>query len=657
MGMVAAAGVALATWSAAAAAAGGRSVVLAVLAAALVVAVWAAGTQWSTALLPEGRDVVALTAVTVAGVVVVYLAGWGDIAHRRELSLLMTAGVVVLAPLWPAPNVLRACLLLAAGSLIGVPAGPLPRGAIGGAVVGLAVGLVATNRVTAGAAPRLGGAPAATPRRLAGEALTVLAVVGLLAALAASLLPSPPGQGGGALGDSGRERLPQPAAPAVQFDDRLDVAGGRGSRGDGYVLLVRARNADVWRATTYDHWDGETWSRARDSRAPLDDQSVAPGVGDAPMEGNGPSQFQLITLLARTANVLPAAAVPTTAFTERGDVEQGPDATLYPTLVLTRGDRYEVFSDRTDASSAALRALGDVAPGSVPPDVADLYLQLPQVAPAVRALAADLAAGRSTTFDRVRALEQWIDDHTAVTDDATAVPAGVDPLEAFLLGDRRGPPERAATSMAVMLRALGIPARMAVGFLPGQRRGPDKPFVVRARDTSAWVEVWFPGVGWQRFDPSGRAPDPRAKQDSLWDRLLRFLRSLWPLLVVVALVAGAWLARKGLRRWRRRSALPWATRFFARMERAGAARGRPRQPQETPVEYAGELAAGVLPDPRLREVGELVTAAAWSRHEPPVEDRARAEAVLREATKAAPVRRLRRRPRWNPAHGPTIPRP
>jgi hypothetical protein len=142
--------------------------------------------------------------------------------------------------------------------------------------------------------------------------------------------------------------------------------------------------------------------------------------------------------------------------------------------------------------------------------------------------------------------------------------------------------------------------------------------------------------------------------------LWRFLRSLWPLLVAAILVAGVWLARWGFTWWRQRAALPWATRFFARVERAGTARGRPRQPQETPAEYANELAAGALPDPRLREVGALVTVAAWSRHEPPAEDRARAEAVLRSVTKATPVRRLRRvrrRPRPEPAQGPTIAKP
>jgi transglutaminase-like putative cysteine protease len=227
--------------------------------------------------------------------------------------------------------------------------------------------------------------------------------------------------------------------------------------------------------------------------------------------------------------------------------------------------------------------------------------------------------------------------------------------------------------MAVLLRAAGVPARLAVGFLPGRRDGVSGDFVVRGGDAHAWVEVWFPGVGWQRFDPTGKAPPPGASDASLWSRLKRLARALWPLLVVVGLAAAGWWAWRAFGRWRRRAAEPWSTRFAARLERAGSARGRPRRPQETPVEYAGDLARTVLPDPRLVEVGALVTAAAWSGRDLPADDRARAEQVLREAARASPVRRrfmaaLRRRfmaplrrgspdTRPSPAQGPRIPEP
>lgn len=651
MGAIASASVAVAAWCAAAAAwlpIGGVGVALAVLGTCLAAGTWRAATRAAARSLPPGKDVLVLTAVTFAGFLAFYLAGWANADRLVDVARLLPLGVLGLSIAWPEPNILRYCLLLAGGTLLGAPQASRP--AVAGALVALAAGLVATNRLAAATAPRLGGVPPVRGRRLAAEAAAVLAVVALLAALGASLLPPPGGPGGSGAGDLlPPSQLPQPAAPAVDFDDELGVGGARGAPGDDFVLLVAAREPDVWRALTYDRWDGVAWSRSPERRAPLVDDRVAPGTGDP--AGAGPATLgpagttQAVTVLARGALVLPAAARPVLVIASRREVEQGADASLYPaTGALARGERYFVASDSAAPSASVLRALGRTPAGAIPPDVARAYLQLPAVAPGVRELAVRLTAGGRTTFDMVAAVEGWLLDNTTVTDDAVAVPAGADPVEAFLLVDRAGPPERVAGAMAVMLRAAGVPARVAVGYLPGRRAAPDEPFQVRQSDTHAWVEAWFPTAGWQRFDPTGRAPDPR-HEESVWDRLMRFLRSLWPLLALLVAAGAGWLAWR-LARWqRRRAALPWATRYAARLERAGAARGRPRRPEETPREYARGLATSVLPDRRLEEAGELVTVAAWSRHEPPAEDRARAEAVLREAKRAAPARRLRRRRR------------
>jgi hypothetical protein len=374
--------------------------------------------------------------------------------------------------------------------------------------------------------------------------------------------------------------------------------------------------------------------------------TVEAGIGDPETDVGSGALYQAVTILARSAGVLAAAPVPAFASAPGGVQQALDDASLYPAEPLRRGDRYIVVSDRTAASAADLRALGDTPARALPLDVGLRYLQLPAVSPRIGSLAGEVAARETTTFDKARAVETWIHRHTTVTDAAAAVPAGADPLEQFLLEDRAGPPERAATAMVVMLRAVGVPARLAVGFLPGRRSGPDEPFAVRLSDTHAWVEVWFPTACRQRFDPTGRAPDPRAGKESVWDRLLRFLKKLWPLVLLLVLAGAGGLAWRIVAWRRRRDALPWSTRYFSRVERAGSARGRPRRPEETPREYTRGLARSVLPDPRLEEMGELVTVAAWSRHEPAAQERARAEEVLRAAKKATPVRRLRRPSTW-----------
>ncbi|HVL05216.1 MAG TPA: transglutaminase-like domain-containing protein [Acidimicrobiales bacterium] len=650
LGAAAAAAVGVSAWCAAAAAgdaAGWTGGPLVFIGVVLAAAVRAALSREPRRVLRPGGEEKVLAVVTVVGLLGLFLAGWADMQRVVDVAKVLPVVIAGLSVMWPAPKVLRFSLLLAVVTLLAGAGGPAPSGlAVAGALVAMAAALVLTNRLTAAAAPRLGGSAPAPARRLAGESATVLVIVALLAALAASLLPPPPSPGGG--GGDGRQPLPSPGGTEIHFDNPLDLTAGRDEPGDGYVLMVAARRPEMWRALTYDRWDGETWSRSEEEPAYLDDGRVSRGIGDLGTNLDGSGLFQSVTVLARSADVLPAAAVARYLSLFAGAALQGADASVYPEEPVGRGARYEVFSEPQAASAAELRAVGDTPARVLPLDVGYLYLQLPQVSARVRALSAQVVVREANTFDKARAVEDWIDRNTEVTDGAPPVPAGVDPLEDFLLEGRAGPPDRAATAMVVMLRAVGVPARLAVGFLPGRRTGPNREFLVRSRDAHAWVEVWFPTLGWQRFDPTGRAPDPRAEPDSAWDRLLRFLERLWPVVVLVLVAGAGWLAWR-LAAWRRRrAALPWATRYFAQLERAGRARGRPRQPPETPAEYARALARDALPDPRIEEAGELVTVAAWSRHEPPAADRARAEAALRAAKKAAPARRLRLRRRGRP---------
>jgi hypothetical protein len=78
-----------------------------------------------------------------------------------------------------------------------------------------------------------------------------------------------------------------------------------------------------------------------------------------------------------------------------------------------------------------------------------------------------------------------------------------DALENFLLG-KQGFCEQYASAMAAMVRALGIPARVGVGFTPGTRQ-PDGDWHVTTSDAHAWPEVWFNGAGWVRFEPTPRS--------------------------------------------------------------------------------------------------------------------------------------------------------
>ena len=96
--------------------------------------------------------------------------------------------------------------------------------------------------------------------------------------------------------------------------------------------------------------------------------------------------------------------------------------------------------------------------------------------------------------------------HTKYTLDIPPLPRGEDAVDRFLFVDRRGFCEQIGTSLVVMLRSLGIPARLAVGYATGERNPFTGLYEVRAKDAHAWAEVYFPGVGWQAFDPTAHVP-------------------------------------------------------------------------------------------------------------------------------------------------------
>lgn len=153
------------------------------------------------------------------------------------------------------------------------------------------------------------------------------------------------------------------------------------------------------------------------------------------------------------------------------------------------------------------------------------YLQLPDSLPGrVKALASEVAGGGLTNrYDQVKAVETFLQSSYRYTLEQTSLPPeGADFVDYFLFEQRQGYCVHFSSSMVVMLRAVGIPARWVKGFAPGEpSTGDSSPlasagvgsgaaaeaasltsYTVRASDAHAWVEVYFPGAGWVPFDPT-----------------------------------------------------------------------------------------------------------------------------------------------------------
>ena len=169
---------------------------------------------------------------------------------------------------------------------------------------------------------------------------------------------------------------------------------------------------------------------------------------------------------------------------------------------------------------------------SYPQAIIDQYLQLPELSPKVGALAQQVTAEARTPYERIVAIEGHLRSaYRYSLDVGTTVP--VNPVEEFLFARKTGYCEHYATAMVMMVRALGIPARLVTGFLPGEWNGFGRYYTIRQRDAHAWVEVYFPRSGWVTFDPTPSAP--AAASNQLWagaGRVIDSVRLKWDRFII-----------------------------------------------------------------------------------------------------------------------------
>ncbi|WP_309148786.1 transglutaminase family protein [Saccharopolyspora gregorii] len=139
---------------------------------------------------------------------------------------------------------------------------------------------------------------------------------------------------------------------------------------------------------------------------------------------------------------------------------------------------------------------------SGPASVDPAYSDASGVSPRIADLARRITADAPTDFDKAAALQRFFTDRSNGFryDLSTAPSTSGNALEDFLFRGKRGFCEQYASSMGVLLRSVGVPARVAVGFTPGHRDGDER--VITTNDAHAWVEAFFPRYGWVTFDPT-----------------------------------------------------------------------------------------------------------------------------------------------------------
>jgi transglutaminase-like putative cysteine protease len=173
--------------------------------------------------------------------------------------------------------------------------------------------------------------------------------------------------------------------------------------------------------------------------------------------------------------------------------------TVFGRAVTSKGRSYTVVASEPRPPTALLAA---ATPLPATNRVQEQYTALPELDPRILATVAQVTAGATTPYERVRSIHAYLTDRANGFRYSLSTTAGTsgDRLVDFLT-QKRGYCEQYAGTMAVMVRAAGIPARVALGYTPGDKQ-KDGSRLITSDDAHAWVEVYFQSLGWVPFDPT-----------------------------------------------------------------------------------------------------------------------------------------------------------
>jgi transglutaminase-like putative cysteine protease len=270
------------------------------------------------------------------------------------------------------------------------------------------------------------------------------------------------------------------------------------------LFRIRADRPAYWRMLGLERFDGESW-RTGD----LDLSEALPyGPGD-PLEG----RLSGVGLLRQEVEVVRDLAFPWVpvafpAYT----IDLGSAFRYDPNLGtaagpenLAAGMRYVATSQPQAPTPEQLARVH-----FQPPFRYGVYTELPADTPeAIYDIARRWTEDRPTAFEKILAIQDRL--RTFRYDETVPARADSFTLVDFLTRTRRGFCQQFASAMAVLVRALGYPARVAVGFTPGTPDEATGTYAVTTDEAHSWVEVLFPGYGWLAFEPTPRRENPLAE--------------------------------------------------------------------------------------------------------------------------------------------------
>jgi transglutaminase-like putative cysteine protease len=256
-----------------------------------------------------------------------------------------------------------------------------------------------------------------------------------------------------------------------------------------------------WRGVALDYYDGSGWSRSHLGRTALTpDNDLYYKLEESTY---GPETvWQTYYLEALSTEVIFAGHRALAVSRDIGPLNRDPSDNLFTSRHPFSKIRYSVLSEIVRPDPALIPE----RPEPPPDKVRATALQLPRLDPRIGILATEATRHEKHPYRKALALETYLRNNYDYSLEMRASGKDADPIAAFLFDVRKGHCEYFASAMTVMLRKLGIPARIVNGFRSGEYNDIGNDWIVRQYDAHSWVEAYFAPYGWVEFDPT--PPDP-----------------------------------------------------------------------------------------------------------------------------------------------------
>lgn len=387
-----------------------------------------------------------------------------------------------------------------------------------------------------------------------------------------------------------------------------------------YVTTDESNFNGYWRGATFDAYTGYTWYNT--SGTLLDRRANEEPIPPPPVSYRRPATFTF-RIVDSPSDIVFAPDFPTNInIPYRVQVASSDSPLDYD---LLRARRIAVPDLEYTLESLVTTATEDQmlnAQGEIPPEI-QRYMQAPKLPSRVVDLTRTVVRGKESQYEKALAIELFL-RRIPYSIAIPPPPADKDAVDYFLFEAKRGYADYYASTMVVMLRTVGVPARLAVGFATGRYDVAQRRFVVTEKQAHTWPEVYFAGLGWIPFEPSpNQTPIDRGilaseisgssnpELDEFYDELgdeellaagitaavggtvpgtnilgveVPNIPDLRPLLAVIAAIVAGWFAF-GFVQEKRMNAQQMVRHVYRKLVRAGRIAGIPASTAFTPHEY------------------------------------------------------------------------